>query len=46
MDYMWMNRETGELLTRAEMRKQGAKLYDLGDDTNAVAYGEYYVCVG
>lgn len=26
---MWMNRATGELLTRAEMRKQGAALYDL-----------------
>ena len=43
---MWMNRETGELLTLDAMRKQGAELYDLDDDTNAVEYGEYYVCVG
>ena len=42
MDYLWMNRETGELLTRAEMRKQGAELYDLDDNTNILDYNEYY----
>lgn len=39
---LWMNRETGELLTYDEALAQGAEWYDLDDDTNAVDYGEYY----
>lgn len=39
---MYMNRETGDLLTREQMRQQGAELYDLDDDTNGLEWAEYY----
>lgn len=39
---LWMNRETGELLTYEEAWKQGAEWYDLDDDTNALTFSEYY----
>jgi len=39
---MYMNRETGELLTRREMLKQFAEHYDGGDPTNAVGWAEYF----
>jgi len=41
---MWyyMNRQTGELLTRQEMLDQFAADYDGDDPTNAVSYHEYY----
>lgn len=39
---LWMNRETGELLTYEEAWEQGAEWYDLDDDTNAVQFAEYY----
>jgi hypothetical protein len=39
---LWMNRETGELLTYEEAWEKGAEWYDLGDDTNAATFAEYY----
>lgn len=42
MRKMYMNRETGELLTYAEMLKQFAEEYDGGDPTNALTWEEYY----
>ena len=39
---LWMNKETGHLLTYDEMVKEAAAWYDLGDDTNVLGYGEYY----
>ena len=39
---LWMNRETGELLTYEEAWEQGAEWYDLDDDINAVQFAEYY----
>lgn len=41
----FMNLETGEVLTAAEMRQQAAELYDLGDETNACSWREYYAVV-
>lgn len=38
----YMNRETGELLTKAEMLKQAATEYDLNDETNGLEWSEYY----
>lgn len=38
----FMNRETGELLTRSEMMAQFQDDYDGGDPTNAVSWDEYY----
>lgn len=38
----YMNLETGELLTRAEMFDQAAELYDFDDWTNVVELWEYY----
>ena len=37
---MYINRETGELLTRREMLKQFAEDYDGNDPTNAVSWAE------
>ena len=45
-NHLWMNRETGELLTYDEMIEQGRDWYDLDDDTNALGYGEYYEDTG
>lgn len=39
---MYINRETGELLTRREMLKQFAEDYDGNDPTNAVSWAEYF----
>lgn len=39
---MYINRETGELLTRREMLKQFAEDYDGNDPTNAVSWTEYF----
>lgn len=38
----YMNLETGELLTRAQMYAEAAELYDFDDWTNAVELWEYY----
>lgn len=40
--YLYINKETGEVLTKEEMLKQGKELYDLGDDTNIFDYSDYY----
>lgn len=45
-NHLWMNREHGHLLTYAEMIEEAAELYDIGDDTNAVALEEYYEDTG
>ena len=39
---MYINLETGVLLTRREMLAQAAELYDLDDWTNALEIWEYY----
>lgn len=38
----YMNKETGELLTKAEMLEQAAIEYDMNDDTNGLDWSEYY----
>lgn len=38
----YMNRQTGELLTRREMLRQFAEDYDGDDPTNAVGWNEYF----
>lgn len=38
----YMNRETGEVLSRQMMLKQFAEEYDGDDPTNAVGWDEYY----
>lgn len=43
---LWMNNETGELLTYKEMRQQANEWYDLDDDTNACDLSEYYTDTG
>lgn len=43
---LWMNLETGELLTYAEMLVQAREWYDLDDDTNACDLSEYYEDTG
>ena len=45
-NHLWMNKETGHLLAYDEMMKEAAEWYDLGDDTNAVGYDEYYAETG
>ena len=45
-NHLWMNREHGHLLTYDEMLEEAAELYDIGDDTNAVALEEYYEDTG
>lgn len=45
-DTLWMNRETGHLLTYDEMVKEAAEWYDLDDDTNVVDLSEYYEDTG
>ena len=39
---LYMNRETGELLTRREMLKQFADDYDGEELTNALSWAEYF----
>ena len=43
---LWMNKETGELLTYTEMVQQAREWYDLDDDTNACGLEEYYEDTG
>ena len=38
---MWMNKETGALLTWRQMLRQYRTEYD-GDDTNVLGWREYY----
>lgn len=45
-NHLWMNHETGELLTYEEMMEQGREWYDLDDDTNACDLSEYYEDTG
>ena len=40
---LYMNKEYGNVLSYPEMLKEFAELYDGGDDTNPVAWDEYYV---
>ena len=40
--YYYMNLETGELLTRAQMLIQAEEEYDFDDWTNAVELWDYY----
>lgn len=42
----YMNRETGELLSRQMMLKQFSEEYDGDDTTNGVGWNEYYEEVG
>ena len=39
---MYLNRMTGELLTRKEMLRQFAEDYDGGDSTNVLSWAEYF----
>lgn len=39
---LYMNIETGELLTYAEMIREAEEMYDFGDWTNALELWEYY----
>ncbi len=41
--YEYMNRETGEILTKDEMLQQFMEDYDGGDDTNIISWNEYYI---
>ena len=38
----YMNFETGELLTYAEMTRQAEEMYDFDDYTNALELWDYY----
>lgn len=38
---LWMNKETGELMTREQAACEATNLYDL-DDTNVCGLEEYY----
>lgn len=40
--YMYMNLDTGELLTYSQMVKQAEEEYDFGDYTNSLELWEYY----
>ena len=39
----YINLETGEVLTRAEMLKQFREEYDGDDPTNGLSWDEYYI---
>ena len=39
---MYINKETGEILTYTEAFKQWLEEYDGGDDTNAVSFDEIF----
>lgn len=39
---LYVNKETGELLTYNQMLKQFEEEYDGNDPTNCVGYDEYY----
>jgi hypothetical protein len=38
----YMNKETGEILTRDQMEKQALEWYDVPDETNIFGYDYYY----
>lgn len=40
---MYMSKENGNILTWAEMVKEGKEFYDLFDDTNCMSWQDYYV---
>ena len=42
---MYMNRQTGELMTYKEMQREGVEQYDLNDPTNIFTFDDYYVKV-
>lgn len=43
MKKIYVSNENGNIHeSYAEMMKEGAELYDLGDDTNVVDWKEYY----
>ena len=39
---LYMNKETGEVLTYNQMLKQFEEEYDGNDPTNCISYDEYY----
>ena len=39
---LYMNKETGEVLTYNQMLKQFEEEYDGNDSTNCISYDEYY----
>lgn len=39
---LYMNRETGEILTYKEAVAEAEELYDYGDPTNPLTLDEYY----
>ena len=39
---LFVNRETGEVLTYTKARKQWREEYDGGDPMNAIPFSEYY----
>ncbi len=43
---LYMNIETGELLTYSEMIREADELYDFDDWTNALELWEYYELTG
>ena len=45
-NHLWMNKETGHLLTYDEMVEEAREMYDYDDDTNAVDLSEYYEDTG
>ena len=45
-NHLWMNKETGELMTYGEMMCEASNLYDLDDDTNVCGLEEYYEDTG
>ena len=42
MEKHFINRETGELLTKAEALAEWKEEYDGGDPTNPIPFSEYY----
>lgn len=41
-EYLYRNKETGELLTYKQMQQEGVELYDLNDPTNIFTFSDYY----
>lgn len=42
MQILYMNKQTGELLTKSEARKQFREWYDGDDETNMFCFADYY----
>ena len=40
---LYMNRQTGEVMTRRQAEEEGKRLYDLFDPTNIFTFDDYYV---